>query len=41
MVETADQAGTGPDQALRKAVFTAMMDMQKIDVAKIEAARRG
>ncbi len=30
-----------PDPALRKRVFAAMMDMQKIDVAKIEAARKG
>jgi len=30
-----------PDEALRKRVFTAMMDMRKIDVAAIEAARRG
>ena len=34
-------AMTDPDQALRKRVFTAMMDMKKIDVAKIEAARKG
>jgi predicted 3-demethylubiquinone-9 3-methyltransferase (glyoxalase superfamily) len=30
-----------PDPALRQRVFTAMMGMQKIDVAKIEAARKG
>ncbi len=30
-----------PDPAVRKRVFDAMMTMQKIDVAKIEAARRG
>lgn len=30
-----------PDPAVAKRVFEAMMDMRKIDVAKIEAARRG
>jgi predicted 3-demethylubiquinone-9 3-methyltransferase (glyoxalase superfamily) len=30
-----------PDPAVRKRVFEAMMPMKKIDVAKIEAARRG
>ena len=30
-----------PDPEARKRVFTAMMDMGKIDVAAIEAARRG
>ena len=30
-----------PDEARRKRVFAAMMTMQKIDVAAIEAARRG
>jgi len=30
-----------PDPAVRKRVFTAMMEMTKIDVAAIEAARRG
>jgi predicted 3-demethylubiquinone-9 3-methyltransferase (glyoxalase superfamily) len=30
-----------PDKAVAKRVFEAMMTMQKIDVAKIEAARRG
>jgi predicted 3-demethylubiquinone-9 3-methyltransferase (glyoxalase superfamily) len=30
-----------PDRAVAKRVFAAMMDMHKIDVAKIEAARRG
>ena len=30
-----------PDRAAAKRVFDAMMTMQKIDVAKIEAARRG
>jgi 2-polyprenyl-6-hydroxyphenyl methylase/3-demethylubiquinone-9 3-methyltransferase len=34
-------AVTGPDRAAAKRVFNAMMDMGKIDVAKIEAARRG
>jgi predicted 3-demethylubiquinone-9 3-methyltransferase (glyoxalase superfamily) len=32
---------TDPDPAVAKRVFEAMMTMQKIDVAKIEAARRG
>ncbi len=32
---------TDPDPAVAKRVFDAMMTMQKIDVAKIEAARRG
>jgi 2-polyprenyl-6-hydroxyphenyl methylase/3-demethylubiquinone-9 3-methyltransferase len=30
-----------PDPATRKRVFEAMMTMQKIDIARIEAARRG
>ena len=30
-----------PDPAVAKRVFAAMMTMQKIDVAKIESARRG
>ena len=30
-----------PDRAAAKRVFEAMMTMRKIDVAKIEAARRG
>jgi predicted 3-demethylubiquinone-9 3-methyltransferase (glyoxalase superfamily) len=30
-----------PDRAASKRVFEAMMEMQKIDVAKVEAARRG
>ncbi len=34
-------AMTGPDRAAAKRVFDAMMTMGKIDVAKIEAARRG
>jgi hypothetical protein len=29
-----------PDPAVRKRVFDALMTMQKIDVARIEAARR-
>jgi 2-polyprenyl-6-hydroxyphenyl methylase/3-demethylubiquinone-9 3-methyltransferase len=29
------------DPAVRKRVFTAMMDMKKIDVAAINAARQG
>ena len=35
------QGVTDPDPAVAKRVFDAMMTMQKIDVAKIEAARRG
>lgn len=34
-------AVTGPDRAAAKRAFDAMMDMRKIDVAAIEAARRG
>ncbi len=34
-------AFTGPDRAAAKRVFDAMMTMKKIDVATIEAARRG
>ena len=34
-------AMTGSDRAAAKRVFEAMMTMKKIDVAKIEAARRG
>ena len=30
-----------PDRAVAKRVFEAMMNMQKIDIAAIEAARRG
>jgi 2-polyprenyl-6-hydroxyphenyl methylase/3-demethylubiquinone-9 3-methyltransferase len=32
---------TDPDPAARKRVFDAMMTMRKIDIAAIEAARRG
>ena len=32
---------TDPDPAVAKRVFDAMMTMKKIDIAKIEAARRG
>ncbi len=32
---------TDPDRAVAKRVFNAMMTMQKIDIAAIEAARRG
>lgn len=35
------EAYTGPDRAAAKRVFAAMMTMQKIDIAAIEAARRG
>ncbi len=35
------EALAGPDRAAAKRVFEAMMEMVKIDVAKIEAARRG
>ena len=32
---------TDPDPARAKRAFAAMMEMRKIDIAKIEAARRG
>ena len=32
---------TDPDRAAARRAFEAMMDMRKIDIAKIEAARRG
>ena len=35
------EATTGPDRAAAKRAFEAMMTMGKIDIAKIEAARRG
>ena len=35
------RAFTGPDRAAAKRAFDAMMTMKKIDVAAIEAARRG
>lgn len=35
------EAIADPDKAVAKRVFEAMMAMRKIDVAKIEAARRG
>ena len=35
------KAITDPDRAAAKRAFDAMMEMQKIDIAKIEAARRG
>jgi 2-polyprenyl-6-hydroxyphenyl methylase/3-demethylubiquinone-9 3-methyltransferase len=35
------EAMSGPDRAAAKRVFDAMMTMGKIDIAKIEAARRG
>lgn len=34
-------AVTGPDRAAAKRAFEAMMQMGKIDIAAIEAARRG
>jgi predicted 3-demethylubiquinone-9 3-methyltransferase (glyoxalase superfamily) len=34
-------ATTDPDQAAAKRAFEAMMTMRKIDIAAIEAARRG
>ena len=34
-------AMSDPDAAVRKRVFTAMMDMKKIDIAAINAARQG
>lgn len=35
------QAISDPDPAVAKRAFDAMMEMKKIDIAKIEAARRG
>jgi len=35
------EAVSGPDRAAAKRAFDAMMTMKKIDIAKIEAARRG
>ena len=35
------EANSNPDKAAAKRAFEAMMTMQKIDIAKIEAARRG
>jgi 2-polyprenyl-6-hydroxyphenyl methylase/3-demethylubiquinone-9 3-methyltransferase len=35
------EATTDPDRAAAKRAFDAMMKMKKIDIAKIEAARRG
>ncbi|MDQ3144180.1 MAG: VOC family protein [Pseudomonadota bacterium] len=35
------EGNTDPDPTVAKRVFAAMMTMQKIDVARIEAARRG
>ena len=35
------KAFTNPDRALAKRAFDAMMEMKKIDIAAIEAARRG
>ena len=35
------EAVTDPDPAAAKRAFEAMMEMRKIDIAKIEAARRG
>lgn len=36
-----NKAFTGPDREAARRVFEAMMTMQKIDIAKIEAARQG
>ena len=36
-----DRAITDPDREVAKRAFDAMMTMQKIDIAAIEAARRG
>jgi 2-polyprenyl-6-hydroxyphenyl methylase/3-demethylubiquinone-9 3-methyltransferase len=35
------EALTDPDPAVAKRAFNAMMTMRKIDIAAIEAARRG
>jgi predicted 3-demethylubiquinone-9 3-methyltransferase (glyoxalase superfamily) len=35
------EATTSPDRAAAKRAFDAMMKMKKIDIATIEAARRG
>ena len=35
------EAFTDPDPAAAKRAFDAMMEMRKIDIATIEAARRG
>ena len=35
------EATTDPDRAAAKRAFDAMMGMKKIDIAAIEAARRG
>jgi 2-polyprenyl-6-hydroxyphenyl methylase/3-demethylubiquinone-9 3-methyltransferase len=35
------EAVTSPDRAAAKRAFDAMMEMRKIDIATIEAARRG
>jgi 2-polyprenyl-6-hydroxyphenyl methylase/3-demethylubiquinone-9 3-methyltransferase len=35
------KAVTDPDPAVAKRAFDAMMQMKKIDIAAIEAARRG
>jgi 2-polyprenyl-6-hydroxyphenyl methylase/3-demethylubiquinone-9 3-methyltransferase len=35
------EATTDSDRAAAKRAFEAMMEMKKIDIAKIEAARRG
>jgi 2-polyprenyl-6-hydroxyphenyl methylase/3-demethylubiquinone-9 3-methyltransferase len=35
------KAVTDPDRAVAKRAFDAMMKMKKIDIAAIEAARRG
>ena len=39
--DRSDQAVTDADPAAAKRAFDAMMEMKKIDIAAIEAARRG
>ena len=39
--DRSDKAVTDPDTAAAKRAFDAMMEMRKIDIAAIEAARRG
>ena len=39
--DRSDQSGNRSDTAAAKRAFDAMMQMKKIDIAAIEAARRG